>query len=178
MIVLARANRNYLLIVAVVFVAGVVILAAILVAALGSHATNAMVTTVCVQSAPIGALRIRIVSDNPANVSVEGATISGYVSVACGIEPPPSTTVVQVPIASAVTPANGTITNPQPGLDGTYSLTVAYSGSDYHFEATTSPEQITFVTLSVPSGSVNVTSAVCYPHYETVCGFELVSPQG
>jgi hypothetical protein len=134
-----------------------------------SAPTVTTATSVCVQGGPIGALRIRVVNDNPANTPIEGATISGYVSISCGIESPQTTTIVQVPIANTVTPANGTITNLQPEYDGTHSLTIVYSGMSYHVTLATNPEQITMVTLSIPSGHVNMTSALCYPHYSTLC---------
>lgn len=123
------------------------------------------------QSGPLGTLRIHVVFDNSTGSSVQGAGISGSVSIACGVEPPPSFTISKTPIETVVTPINGTITNLKPREDGNYSLTVTYLKSSYTINAATYPEEITWVTLGIPSGKVNVTTVECYPQFMTICGY-------
>lgn len=152
---------------------GVVILV-VVAASIGAYlisSHNATTVTQCIQSGPIGTLRVHLIFDNSTNSSVQGATISGYVSIVCGVEPPPSTTVVRMPIRTVVTPSNGTVTNFEPWEDGTYSLTITYSNRSYKVSAPNNPEQLTSVTLSIPSGNVNIMTTECYPQFMTICGY-------
>ena len=150
----------------------------VLVVAVAYAVYSVSTTAACFQgqSGPPGALLIHVVSDNPSGSSVRGAAISGYVSVNCEVGPPTRNIVARTPIGTLVTPINGTVTNPEPKVDGNYSLTVTYLRSHYTLNAVVYPELITLVNLYIPSGRVNVTTTGCYPDFMTMCGYVVFSP--
>ena len=118
--------------------------------------------TTCGESAPPGALLVQVVSDDT-NSSIQGATISGTVSIYC----------VVFPIKTLITPKNGTVTDFEARLvDGNYSLTISDSNKSYIVATIVPPERLTWVTLSVPSGAVKIVTTECYPEFMTICGYE------
>jgi hypothetical protein len=148
---------------------------------ISSASTTTATTTQCVQTGPYGTLLVQVNSDASSSTTnsssaVQGATISGFVSVNCGVGPQ-SSTVVRTAVETVVTPSNGTVTDFGPRLSSAnYSLAISYSNRTYDVTAGIFPEQLTWVTLNIPSGKVKISTMECYPQFMKICGYEVINP--
>lgn len=106
----------------------------------------------CVQIGSIGSLRATVLNDS--GLPVDGARISGTVSVECG-----NGTMI-TPIYNLVVPASGTV-NIQPSYDGKYSLVVTQGNRNYTVSVSVEPQQLVWITIHIPSGQSSSTVSTC-----------------
>jgi hypothetical protein len=99
-------------------------------------------STLCFQSVA-GLLRISVINDGTKK-PVEGVTIYGTGNDSCGT----------FAVDRSVTPANGSII--VGGSVAQYFLVADYAGNNYSFTTYVRPVTTTNLTLSVPSGNLNV----------------------
>jgi len=95
---------------------------------------------------------LRVISDSPANVPVQGAKVEGNVQWSCAADTPSGYVTQYSVVKSQVTPYNGTISLGT--IVGNYSVSVQYLGQKYFLNFNTFANETNLVVLSVPEGQV------------------------
>ena len=126
-----------------------------------SSSAATVTSSVCFRTGEGWAFYVRVIADGT-GAPIAGATVNAFPYVSCQVSSSSSTIItINGAQITLITPENGTVSLPVgTSVDGYSSLRVDYQGVDYPIgNVYVAPTLITTVTLSIPSGVVEITES-------------------